>query len=89
MVHNCKGFNEVICHYLNTWTKECDILFLQEHWIMHNNLHTLQDINQDFHVFAKSDINEQELLMCRPCLVVGKFYYEKSTKHYTHIHMIG
>ena len=57
---------KIKCHYLNTLTKECDILFLQEHWILHNNLHKLQDINEYFHVFANSGINEQELLMGRP-----------------------
>ena len=65
--YNCKGFNEIKSHYLNTLTKHCDILFVQEHWILHNNLHTLQDINEDFHVFAKSGISEQEPL-------TGRFY---------------
>ena len=64
--YNCRGFNEIKSHYLNTLTKECDILFWQEHWILLNNLHKLQDINEDFHVFAKSGINEQGLLMGRP-----------------------
>ena len=64
--YNCKGFNEIKCHYLNTLHKECAILFEQEHWILHNNLHTLQDINEDFHVFAKSGSNQQELLMGCP-----------------------
>ena len=46
-------------------TKECDSLFLQEYWMLHNNLPKLQDNNEDFHVFVKSGINEQELLMGR------------------------
>ena len=42
-----------------------DILFLQEHWMLHNNLHKLQAINEDFHVFSMSGIKEQEHLMDR------------------------
>ena len=64
--YNCRGFSEIKCHYSNALTKECDILFLQEHWMLHNNLHKLQDINEDFHVFSMSGIREQELIMGRP-----------------------
>ena len=64
--YNCREFNEIKSQYLNTLTKEYDIVFLQEHWILHNNLLKLQDINEDFHVFAKSGINEHELLMGCP-----------------------
>ena len=64
--YDCRGFNEIECHYINTLTKECDILFLQEHWMLHTNLHQLQAINDDFHVFFMSGIKEQELLMGRP-----------------------
>ena len=34
--------------------------------MLHNNLHKLQTINEDFHVFSMSGIKEQELLMGRP-----------------------
>ena len=38
------------------------------------NLYTLQDIHKEFHVFAKSGINEQELLMGRPYGGYAFFY---------------
>ena len=63
---NCRGFNQIKYHYINALTKECDILFLQEHWMLHNNLHKLQTIKEDFHVFSMSGIKEQELQMGRP-----------------------
>ena len=34
--------------------------------MLHNNLHKFQDINEDFHVFSMSRIEEQELLMNHP-----------------------
>ena len=40
-------------------------IFLQEHGMLHNNLHKLQAVNEDFPVFSMSGIMEQELLMGR------------------------
>ena len=34
--------------------------------MLHNNLHKLKDINEDFHVFSRSGIKEQELLKGHP-----------------------
>ena len=39
------------------------------------NLHKLQDINEDFHVFAKNGIKEQELLLGRPYNILMLVYY--------------
>ena len=41
--------------------------------MLHNNLHKLQAINEDFHVFSMSGIKEQELLMGRRMEVVPFF----------------
>ena len=64
--YNWLGYNDVKSYYINTLLKECDVLFLQEHWVLHGSLHKLYNISSEFNVYAKSGMKEHELLIGRP-----------------------
>ena len=45
---------------------QCDILFVEEHWLLSSKLHLLQNISDEFIVISKSGMNDHELLSGRP-----------------------
>ena len=52
--------------YILPILKECDVFFIQEHWLLKNKLHLLQNITNDHIVYGKNSINDNELLSGRP-----------------------
>ena len=64
--YNCRGYNNKKASYLNTLLSECDVLFLQEHWLLNNGVMRLSETFQRHHVYGKSGIVVDELLLGRP-----------------------
>ena len=65
---NLNGFKNS-CSYLQELLLSHDIIFVQKHWLLSCELHLLQDINNDFVVFAKSSMDDKiahGLLVGRP-----------------------
>ena len=48
--HNCRGFNFVKRDYIQKLLDECDILFLQEHWLSERRLVDL-NVHPQFHIY--------------------------------------
>ena len=48
MSYNCRGFNFVKSSYINNLLLNCDILFVQEHWLSDKQLPDLNHINEHF-----------------------------------------
>ncbi len=64
---NCRGLiNDLKKQYISTLLHKCDILFIQEHWLLSRSCIELQGYFSDHYVFAKSGIIESELLLGRP-----------------------
>jgi hypothetical protein len=45
--------------YLNELTIGCDIIFVQEHWLLSCELHYLESLNDNFNVYAKSAMDDK------------------------------
>jgi Reverse transcriptase (RNA-dependent DNA polymerase) len=68
VTYNIHGFKQN-WSYLQDRTQFNDIIFVQEHWLLSDELNLLGNINNDFVVFAKSSMNakcEKGLLKGRP-----------------------
>ena len=52
--HNISGWNTFIGNYLNTilLSHSVNILAIQEHWLLEENLYKLENIIDDFDVFS-------------------------------------
>ena len=75
--YNCRGYNNKKASYLNTLLSECDVLFLQEHWLLNNGVMRLSETFQRHHVYGKSGIVVDELLLGRPYGGVAIFVNKK------------
>ena len=64
--YNCKGLSDIKLPYVKGLLEQCDILFLQEHWQLNNGISRMTSNFHQCYVFAKSGINNDELLLGRP-----------------------
>lgn len=63
---NCKGHGLDRVEYIKRLMGICDILFIQEHWYLESNLHTLESQIGDVNVIGVSGMEENQLLQGRP-----------------------
>ena len=63
---NCRGFNAMKEVYINHLLNQCDVLFLQEHWLSERQLHIFGDINSEFTYAAVSGFGNDAVLTGRP-----------------------
>ena len=66
MSYNCRGLNDLKKHYVKTLLKDCDILFIQEHWLSTGSIKAMHSEFPDHNVFAKTGMTENTLLAGRP-----------------------
>jgi Reverse transcriptase (RNA-dependent DNA polymerase)/Endonuclease/Exonuclease/phosphatase family len=66
MSYNCRGFNFVKSSYINNLLLNCDILFVQEHWLSDKQLPDLNHINAHFLSHAVCGFDNSEVLIGRP-----------------------
>ena len=60
-------FNKIVFIVIvTTYTKGMRYIFIQEHWLLKNKLHLLQNITNDQIVHGQCSINDNELLSGRP-----------------------
>ena len=59
ITNNCKGFNSTKASYIKQLLSQCDVLYIQKHWLLRDNLHLLQNLSGDFIVFSKSSIEDR------------------------------
>ena len=52
--------------FIKKLSSQCDVLLIQEHWMLRDKLHLLQNISEEFIVFSKSSIDDGKLLIGRP-----------------------
>ena len=64
--YNCRGYNSIKASYIIHLLFQCDILFVEEHWLLSSKLHLLQNISDEFIVISKSGMNDHELLTGGP-----------------------
>jgi len=64
---NMHGFNSNWL-YLKELCNNHDIIFVQEHWLMESQLHYLEQIHKDFHVYSLSSMNSK----CGEGIVTGR-----------------
>ena len=69
--YNCRGYNSIKASYIKHLLFQCDILFVEQHWLLSSKLHLLQNISNEFIVILKSGMNDHELLTGRPHICVG------------------
>ena len=55
-------------------------MFIQEHWLLRDKLHLLQNISEEFIVFSKSSIDDGKLLIGRPYACGTAIFIRKSIK---------
>ena len=82
--YNCHGVKDMKSRYIQHILKKCDIIFIQEHWLLKNKLHLLQNITNDHIVFGKSSINDNELFSGRPhggCAIFLNKHIKCTVKH--------
>ena len=66
ITYNCRGYNSIKACFIKKLLSQCDVLFIQEHWLLRAKLHLLQNISEEFIVFSKSSIDDGKLLIGRP-----------------------
>ena len=66
ITYNCRGYNSIKACFIKKLLSQCDVLFIQEHWLLPDKLHLLQNISEEFIVFSKSSIDDGKLLIGRP-----------------------
>lgn len=64
--YNCRGFNFTKSNYINALLSNCDVLFLQEHWLSDSQLPQLSNLNVDFSAHAICGFDSTEILTGRP-----------------------
>lgn len=65
--YNCRGLiNDLNKDYIQHLLLKCDVLFIQEHWLLDSQCNMLQRDFKKHIVFAKSGMEEHELLIGRP-----------------------
>ena len=65
VTYNCHGFKEEKVKYMKSLLSCCDIMFLQEHWLLSRSLGKLNSSFPDYNVYSKSGVDEAELLYGR------------------------
>ena len=73
---NCEGFSRS-CHYMSTYLNntKCDILCLQETWLLDTNIDKLSQIHDDYLAVGKSGIDAScDIIMGRPSGGVAILY---------------
>ena len=65
--YKCKVYNNKKASYLHMLLSESDVLFLQEHRMLNNGVMRLSETFQRHHVYGKSGIVVDELLLGHPC----------------------
>ena len=74
---NCKGLHSAKCE-INCLCKSHDVVCVQEHWLLPDNIHNLNDIHPDFNGIGVSAVSPQEkILTGRPYGGVGIIWHKK------------
>ena len=73
ITYNCRGYNSIKACFIKKLLSQCDVLFIQEHWMLRDKLHLLQNISEEFIVFSKSNIDDGKLLTDRGRRVVQQY----------------
>lgn len=66
MSYNCHGYSASKLPYVSSLLTNCDILFLQEHWLSDNQLNTLNNINSTHLSTGTVGFGSDDLLLGRP-----------------------
>lgn len=62
---NCRGWNSG-CVDIGNFIDGLDICMIQEHWLLHDQLHVLSSYHKKFDAIGVSGVNSDELLFGRP-----------------------
>ena len=62
----CKGFNISKVKHVNEVLKSCDILMIQETWLLTSQIGTINKEFSNYDAFGISEINEKSLISGRP-----------------------
>lgn len=73
--YNSRGFNDSKKQYIRRILSECDILFLQEHWLADGQLACLTSLSADHVAVGISGFDDSDVLRGRPyggCAIIWK-----------------
>lgn len=68
--------------------KDFDIVLLQGHWLLPNNMHVLNDVDENFQSYGISAMNERVsagILTGRPFSGVAQIFWHKSLSSYIRV----
>ena len=63
---NCKGHGPDRVDYIRKLLDHCDMLYIQEHWLLGCNIQSFADAIGNVNIYGMSGMNESELLVGRP-----------------------
>ena len=66
ITYNCRGYNSIKACFIKKLLSRCDVFCIQEHWLLRDQLHLVQNISEECIVFSKSSIDDGKLLTGRP-----------------------
>jgi hypothetical protein len=66
MSYNCRGFNTLKSLYIKSLLAKCSVLFLQEHWLSHDQLLELDALDINFLSTGISGFDNSDILLGRP-----------------------
>ena len=64
--YNCRGYNASKVTYILQLLKQCEFLFIQEHWLSDSQLQTLNNICSTHSSHASSGFNNDDIISGRP-----------------------
>jgi len=64
--YNCHGYNATKMPYISRLLRQCEFLFIQEHWLADSQLHTLNNICSTHTSHASSGFNNDDIISGRP-----------------------
>lgn len=86
--YNLHGFNQGKTYLLDTLNKpNCDVVFVQEHWLASNDLYLLNDLSSDFVAYGSSAMDKilnAGILRGRPFGGIAVLLHNKIAK-YSHL----
>ena len=91
VTYNCRGWNSgsvTISDFIGLF----DICFIQEHWLLTDQLHILSSYHPEFAAVSVSGINDDELLSGRPyggCAILYSYIRSSLSSSITPLHSIS
>ena len=85
--YNCRGFNRSKREYISSVLSKVDMLFLQGHWLVDDQLGILSEVSKDFRFHAVSEFGKDEVLVGRPYGACDILWRSSLAAHIHNVHV--